>query len=108
VKHRHDHGAANHAVLPDATLTAVLILHAASRRLVPEVSKIEFRAISHGRQVLVDVPRETVNRHFGVPDSRYGLLEACEAHRDQIDAAVLRRVTKGGIGVVDVRPMDVH
>ena len=94
--------------MPDSTLTALLNRQAATRRLVPVVSKIEFRAISHGRQVLVDVPRGTVNRHFGVPDSRYGLLEACQAHRDQIDAAVLRRVTKGGVGAVDVRPIDLH
>lgn len=74
----------------------------------PSVSTIEFRVMSRGRQVRVDVSRETVNQRFGMSDSRYGLLEAYEAHRDQIDAAVIRRADDGGIGVVVGRPMDLH
>jgi hypothetical protein len=72
------------------------------------VSTIEFHVISRGRRVRVDVPRETVSQSFGVTDSRYGLLEAYEAHRDQIDAAVICRAAEGGTGVVVVRPMDLH
>jgi len=71
-------------------------------------STIEFRIVREGRLVRVDVSRETVNQRFGVPDVPYGLLEAYEAHRDQIDAAVLRRAAEGGTGVVVVRPMDLN
>ena len=73
----------------------------------PGNSVIEFRLIRRGLSVRVDVPRETLNQRFGVDDSPHGLLIAYEAHRDEIDAAVLRRAAGGGTGVVTVRPKDI-
>jgi hypothetical protein len=71
------------------------------------ISTIEFRFAVAGRQVCVDVTRETLSRCFGVHDGAYGLLEAYEANRLQIDAAVRQRGSDGGKGVVDVRPQDL-
>ena len=71
-------------------------------------STIEFRLLRRDRVVRVDVPRETVDECFGVPDSQYGLLEVYEAHRDEIDAAVIRRAAEGDLDAVVIRPADVH
>ncbi len=73
----------------------------------PGNSVIEFRVVRRGRSVRVDVPRETLNQRFGVDDTPHALLIAYEAHRDEIDAAVLRRAADGGTGVVVVRPKDI-
>ena len=73
----------------------------------PGNSAIEFRVIRRGQSVRVDVPRETLSQRFGVEDTAHGLLIAYEAHRDAIDAAVLRRAADGGTGVVVVRPKDI-
>jgi hypothetical protein len=71
-------------------------------------STIEFRVIRHGRLVQVEVPRETVNQRFGVRvTSPHDLLTAYEAHRSEIDAAVIRKAAGGGGGVVMVRPRDI-
>jgi hypothetical protein len=72
------------------------------------IRTIQFRVVSGGRIVHVDVREETVNRCFGVRDMPNGLLMAYEAHRREIDAAVIRRAADGGTGVVSVRPMDLH
>ena len=71
-------------------------------------SAIEFRVICRGQQVRVDVPRETLNQRFGVRETRHGMLMAYEAHRAEIDAAVIRRAAEGGTGVVVVRPQDLN
>jgi len=72
-------------------------------------STIEFRIVRGDRSIRVHVTRETINQRFGVSeDSQYGLLEAYEAHREQIDDAVLRRAAEGGTGVVKVRPKDLR
>jgi hypothetical protein len=74
-----------------------------------EACAIEFRVVRNGRLVCVDVPRETIRRRFGVPDTPHGLLSAYEAHRDEIDAAVLMHASSsGGAGVVQVRPADLE
>jgi len=71
-------------------------------------SAIEFRIVRGHRLVRVEVSRATLNQRFGVSeDSQYGLLQAYEAHRDQIDAAVICRAADGGTGVVKVRPTDL-
>jgi len=70
-------------------------------------SAIEFRVIRKTDPVRVDVPRKTLSQRFGVREGRYGLLQAYEAHRDEIDAAVIRRAVDGGAGVVMVRPKDL-
>ena len=71
-------------------------------------SVIEFRIARDDRLVRVEVSRETLHQRFGVSeDSQYGLLEAYDAHREEIDAAVIRRAGEGGAGVVDVRPADL-
>jgi hypothetical protein len=75
--------------------------------VAPGNSAIEFRVIRKGRSVRIDVSRATLNHRFGVRDVPYGLLEAYEAHRGQIDAAVIRRAIGGGEGVVVVRPKDL-
>jgi len=69
-------------------------------------STIEFRVTANGLSVRVDVTRATLNARFGVTNSSHGLLGAYEAHRAEIDDAVIRRATSGGIGVVKVRPKD--
>lgn len=73
----------------------------------PGSSAIEFRVIRKGSTVRVDVSRETLNQRFGVRDAPHGLLMAYEAHRDEIDDAVIRRAVDGGTGVVVVRPKDL-
>jgi hypothetical protein len=75
----------------------------------PGASTIEFQVLRKGRVVRVEVPRSTLSRRFGVPeDDPHGLLVAYEAHRDVIDAAVMRRADQGGTGVVRVRPADLN
>jgi hypothetical protein len=71
------------------------------------IRTIQFRVVSRGRIVHVDVREETVNSCFGVRDMPSGLLLAYEAHRSEIDAAVIRRAAMGGTGVVSVRPLDI-
>jgi len=70
-------------------------------------STIHFRVVRRGRLVRVDVPRETVSQRFGVSDDPHGLLLAYEAHRSEIDAAVIRRADDCCAGVVTVRPTDL-
>ena len=75
----------------------------------PGASTIEFQVLRKGRVVRVEVRRSTLSRRFGVPDDDpHGLLIAYEAHRDQIDAAVIRRADDGGVGVVRVRVADLN
>ena len=68
---------------------------------------IEFQVIRQGRFFRVDVPRDAVNRQFGVPDGPHGLLEAYATHRVQIDAAVMRLADECNNGVTVVRSMDL-
>ncbi len=75
--------------------------------LLSEFSTIEFRVVRGGRQVRVDVPSYAIGQRFGAIEGRYSLLRAYEAHRREIDAAVLRRAEDGGAGVVVVRPVDL-
>jgi hypothetical protein len=73
----------------------------------PSISTIEFRVLSKGRMVRVDVPKETLSRRFGVRETPHGLLTTYEAHREEIDAAVIRRAADDGPDVVVIRPTDL-
>jgi hypothetical protein len=70
-------------------------------------STIEFRIVRRGRTVRVDVPRETLSQRFGVGGTSHGLLLTYEAHRVEIDAAVIRSATDGGTGVVRLGVRDL-
>lgn len=73
-----------------------------------EAHAIKFRVVRNGQLVCVEVSRETISQRFGVPDTSHGLLRAYEAHRNEIDAAVVQRAADGGTGIVQVRPADLE
>jgi hypothetical protein len=69
---------------------------------------IEFRIIRKGQLVQIEIPEAVMHQRFGVSAAAHGLLEAYEAHRELIDAAVIRLASASGPGVVVLRPMDLN
>ena len=67
---------------------------------------LEFSVLRAWQVAHVEVSRSAL-QHLGVRDHSHGLLEAYDAHRERIDAAVIRKAAEGGIGIIKVRPGDL-
>lgn len=74
----------------------------------PSRPSIQFWVRVAQRTLHLELSKETLSHHFPVPDTHYGLMMTYDAHRDQIDAAVMRRAALGGSGTLDVRSADFH